>query len=185
MADIKSTITGVLRGSDTQKIRSFAFNGKGFAPGVFPILADMIDGGSIKAEHDSSKSGMAEYDYGTNTLYLGFNEATSLTRKALILHEATHAVYDMVSTKMSVADSESIAYIVQCQYARANNSDPSQRLTGNTPEKDKVFELAWEIAGKLLGGTKPSQTDYNSLVDAVSKHPYYMGKAAADAGFNG
>jgi len=185
MADVKTTIINVLMASDTQKIRSFSFGGKGFGPAVFPILKTFIDSGTIKAEYDSSKSGMAEYDYGNNTLYLGFTEATSLTQKALIIHEATHAVYDMVSTKMSVADSESIAYIVQCQYARANHSDPSQRLMGNTAAKDKVFELAWAIAGKLLAGEKPSLSECNDMRNAVSQHPYYMGKAAADAGFNG
>lgn len=185
MADIKTTVMDVLAGSDTQKIKSFSFGGKGFTPMVFPILKDMIKSGTISVVYDSSKSGMAEYDYGNNTLYLGFTEASSLTRKALILHEATHAVYDMVKQKMSVADSESIAYIVQCQYARANNPDPSQRLTGNTDAKDKVFELGWAIAGKLLAGEKPTLSEYNDMREAVSRHPYYMGKAAADAGFNG
>ena len=185
MADVKTMVMDVLTASDTQKIKSFSFGGKGFSPSVFPILKELVQSGAIKVEYDSSKSGMAEYDYGTNTFYLGFTEASSLTRKALVLHEATHAVYDMVKTKMSVADSESIAYIVQCQYAQANNSDPTQRLTGNTDAKDKVFELAWAIAGKLLAGQKPTLSEYNALREAVSRHPYYMGKAAADAGFNG
>ncbi|MEP6924551.1 MAG: hypothetical protein ABI954_08805 [Pyrinomonadaceae bacterium] len=185
MADVKSTIQSVLKGSDAQKMRSFVFNGKGFGPGALPILSNLMDLDVVKAEFDSSKSGMAEYDYGNNTLYLGFTEATSLTRKALIVHEATHACYDLLKTKMSVADSESIAYIVQCQYARANSSDPSQRLIGNTDAKDKVFELGWAIAGKILAGNSPTPSECNEMREAVSKHPYYMSKAAADAGFNG
>lgn len=185
MNDVETMVANVISSSDAQKIRSFSFAGKGFGPGVFGPLKSLMESGAIKAVFDSSKSGMAEYDYGNNTLYLGFTEASSLTRKALIIHEMTHACYDMVKTKMSVADSESIAYIVQCQYARANNPDPSQRLTGNTPEKDKVFEIGWNIAGKLLAGNTPSLEEYNSMRDAVSRHPYYAAKAAGDAGFNG
>jgi hypothetical protein len=185
MNDVETMVANVITGSEAQKIKSFAFAGKGFSPGVFGPLKALMESGAIKAVLDTSKTGMAEYDYGNNTLYMGFTEASSLTRKALIIHEMVHACYDMVKTKMSVADSESIAYIVQCQYARANNPDPNVRLTGNTTAKDKVFEIGWNIAGKLLAGEKPSLDEYNSMRDAVSQHPYYMGKSAADAGFNG
>lgn len=174
----------VLLSSDTQKMKSFSFGGVGFTPQVFPILANMI-GDKIKVEYDSSQSGRAEYDYGSNTLYLGFKSATTLSRKALIIHECVHAVYDAVSQKMSVADSESIAYIAQCQFARANNPNPDERLQSSDSAKDKVFELAWNLAGKILAGDKPSSTEKSDLRAAVSKHPFYMANSAHDAGFNG
>src|SRR5262249_23719195 len=143
--------------------------------------------GAIKAVYDDKKKGMAEYDYSSNTLYLGFTSTSELTKKALVVHEAVHAVYDLVKMKMSVADSESIAYIVQCQYARANNPNSQDRLMSQDKKKDKVFEIGWMIAGKLLGQDKSALTDddYKSMRDAVSQHPYYAAKAAGDAGFNG
>ena len=84
-------------------------------------------------------------------MYLGFKSATELTQKALVVHEAVHVVYDMVKMKMSVADSEAIAYIVRCQYARADSSGPDDRLFSADKKKDKFFEIGWRIAGKLLG----------------------------------
>jgi hypothetical protein len=118
-------------------------------------------------------------------LLLGFKATTELSKKALVVHEAVHAVYDMVKMKMSVADSESIAYLVQCQYARANNPNPEDRLFSTNKAKDKVFEIGWAIAGRILEGYSPSIDDCNRMRDAVSMHPFYSAKAAGDAGFNG
>lgn len=178
-------VVKVLVSGETQKMKPFSFGGVGFTPQVFFVLANMIKDDKIHIEFDSKQSGRAEYDYGTNTLYLGFTTASSLSKKALIIHECVHAVYDAVSQKMSVADSESIAYIAQCQFARANNPNPDQRLQSSDAAKDKVFELAWNMAGKILAGEKPTFAEKGELRDAVSQHPFYMGKSAHDAGFNG
>src|SRR5205085_1646278 len=112
----KKTVTGNLRDGDAQKIKSFSFGGIGFDAKTFPVLAGFIDRGSIKVEYDSAKDGMAEYDYSTNTIVLGFTWAVDEVKNALIIHECTHAVYDVAKSKMTTAISESIAYIVQCQY---------------------------------------------------------------------
>src|SRR6185369_9783864 len=119
----KNTVTGDLRDSDVQKIKSFSFAGIGFDPQTFPVLAGFIDRGKIKVEYDGNKDGMAEYDYTTNTIILGFTWCLDSVKDALIIHECTHAVYDVANTKMSVAVSESIAYIVQCQYLLVKRGD--------------------------------------------------------------
>jgi hypothetical protein len=189
MNDVETTVANILTGSEIQKINSFTFYGKHFTPTTFANIKSMIEAGFIKVVHDEKKVGMAEYDYASNTMYLGFKTTSELTKKALVVHEAVHAVYDMVKMKMSVADSESIAYIVQCQYARANSasSDPNDRLFSSDKKKDKVFEIGWRIAGKLLGKDSSPLTDedYRAMREAVSEHPYYAAKAAGDAGFNG
>jgi len=180
-------VANILGGSEIQKINSFTFYGKYFTATTFANIKSMIEGGFIKVTYDEKKSGMAEYDYTTNTIFLGFTSTTELSKKALIVHEAVHAVYDQVKMKMSVADSESIAYIVQCQYARANSPNPDERLMSPNKAKDKVFEIGWRIAGKLLGKDSSPLTDddYRSMREAVSQHPFYAAKAAGDAGFNG
>ncbi|MBK7707623.1 MAG: hypothetical protein IPN69_06665 [Acidobacteria bacterium] len=180
----KKTVTGDLRDSDVQKIKSFSFGGIGFDPKTFPLLADFIDRGQIKVEYDSEKGGMAEYDYKTNTIVLGFTWCLDSVKDALIIHECTHAVYDVAKTKMSTAISESIAYIVQCQYLLVKRGD-GKRLTSPNKAKDLVFELAWKIAAKLQNGQSVDLTDKSNLQEAVSKHPFYMGKSAGDAGFDG
>lgn len=187
MTEIETMVANVITSWEANKIKPFTFNGIWFGPGVFQNIKKLMESGVIKAEYDSSKSesGTAEYDYGNNTLYLGFTQATDLTKKALIIHEIVHAVYDMVKLKMSVATSESIAYIVQCQYAKANNPNPDQRLEGKTPAKDYVFYMAWILAGKILNGKSLTAEEIKGMCEAVSKHPLYMSNSAADAGFNG
>ena len=105
-------------------------------------------------------------------------------KDALIVHECTHAVYDVAKTKMSTAISEAIAYIVQCQYLLVKRGD-GKRLTSPSKAKDLVFELAWKMAAKIQQGAKPSLSEQNALQAAMAQHPYYMANAAGDAGFDG
>ena len=179
----KQTVLGILRDSDAQKIKPFSFGGIGFDPKTFPVLAGFIDRGQVRVD-DSEKDGMAEYDYRTNTIILGFTWTVDHVKEALIVHECTHAVYDVAKTKMSTAISEAIAYIVQCQYLLVKRGD-GKRLTSPARAKDLVFELAWKMAAKIQQGTKPSLSEQNSLQAAMAQHPYYMANAAGDAGFDG
>ncbi len=181
----KKTVTSNLRDGDVQKMKSFSLSGIGFDPRTFPVLADFIDRGKISVEYDSEKNGMAEYDYTTNTIIMGFTWALDEVKNALIIHECTHAVYDVAKTKMTTAISESIAYIAQCQYLVIKRGD-GKRLTSPNAAKDLVFKLAWSIAVNLvLKDTKPTQSEQGALITAISQHPFYMGKAAGDAGFDG
>jgi hypothetical protein len=183
----KQMIMTILNGSDLQKIKPFNIGAFQLNPLLLKNVASRITSGDIKVKYDDVKyKGWAEYDIDTNTFYLGFSTADNLSRKALIVHESTHAYFDMLgAAKMKVGDSEAAAYLAQCEYASANNPDPSQRLTSDKPERDKVFEVAWGMAGKLLGGTPPTPADFDQLRDAVSKHPFYNGKGDTLAGFNG
>jgi hypothetical protein len=179
----KQTVLGVLRDSDTQKIKPFSFGGIGFDPKTFPVLAGFIDRGQIRVD-DSGKDGMAEYDYKTNTIILGFTWTIDHVKDALIVHECTHVVYDVAKTKMSTATSEAIAYIVQCQFLLVKRGD-GKRLTSPSRAKDLVFELAWKMAAKIQQGGKPTLSEQNALQSAMAQHPYYMANAAGDAGFDG
>lgn len=178
------TVKNTLTDSDTQKIKTFSFSGIGFDIKTFPVLKTLIDNGKIKVEYDSTKNGMAEYDYKTNTIIMGFRFATVYTETALIVHECVHAVYDVVGQKMSTAISEAIAYIVQSQYIYAN-AGPGKRLSSKDANKDLVFKYAWAIAANIQEGKAIDKTDKSNLIAAVSAHPYYSKNATADAGFDG
>ncbi len=177
-------VKSVLNDSDTQKIKSFSFSGIGFDAKTFPVLAGFIDREQIKVEYDSSKDGSAEYDYKTNTIFVGFRFAGTYTNTALVVHECVHAVYDVAKTKMSVAISEAVAYIVQCQYVYAN-AGPGKRLSSQNSKKDAVFQQAWMIAASIQEGKPISMLEKNNLIAAVSEHPYYAKDAKSDAGFDG
>lgn len=133
-----------------------------------------------------SKVGGAEYDHGTDTFHLGFSSAATRTRKALIVHEAVHAALDMhTASSVTIAQSESLAYVVQCFYVREYTADPEMRLTDSNPLKDKVFELAWDMAATLGKGKQPDPLHWSALDSAVRRHPTYKKSAAKKAGFDG
>ena len=139
--------------------------GVGFDPITFPVLAGFIDRGKIRVD-DSGQDGMAEYDYTTNTIILGFTWCIDPVKDALILHECTHVVYDVANTKMSTDISEAIAYIVQCQLVMIKSGD-RKRLSSPNAAKDLVFELAWKIAVKLQQGVKTTATELSNLRAAI------------------
>lgn len=180
----KRMVKSVLNDSDTQKIKSFSFSGIGFDPRTFTVLAGFIDRDEIKVEYNSSLNGSAEYDYKTNTIFVGFRFAGTYSNTALVVHECVHAVYDVAKTKMSVAISEAIAYIVQSQYVYAN-AGPGKRLSSKNPQKDAVFQQSWMIAASIQEGKPLTMLDKNNLISAVSAHPLYAKDAKSDAGFDG
>ncbi len=185
MGDMETMVTTLITSPEAYNLKTFTFNGKTFNSGVFNQIKELINAGFIKVVYEEKRAGSAEYDTGNNTLYLGFPKCFDLGQKALLIHEIVHAVFDMVKMKMSVADSESIAYIVQCMYARMNNPDPSVRLQSSTKARDKVFETGWNLAGKIIAGQSLTFDDCNAMREAVSKHPFYMANASHDAKMNG
>jgi hypothetical protein len=181
---VENAVKNSITDSDTLKVKAFSFGGIGFDVRTFSVLKTIIDEGKIKVEYDSSKNGYAEYDYSTNTIYLGFLVAHDYERTALIIHECVHAVYDCVGQKMSTAISEAIAYIVQCQYVYAANG-PGKRLSHSNSTKDLVFKYAWAIAAAIQEGKAIDKLDKNNLISAISAHPFYAKNATSDAGFDG
>lgn len=184
----RQAIVNTLTGGGISVIKPFTIRGFTILNLNFSVVAINVSAGITKVRFDSSEVGMAEYDTGTNTFHLGFTDANSLSRKALIVHESVHAVCDLLKlATMDVGTSESAAYLAQCQYARGNSTDPDPdaRLFSEDEDKDRVFKIGWELAGRLLGGATPSSADYDRLRDAVNRHPYYRGKAGDSAQFNG
>ncbi len=184
----KQAVVGTLTGAGVYTVKPFTIRGFTLLNINFSLVALNVAAGITRVVYDASEVGMAEYDTGTNTFHLGFTDATSLSRKALIVHESVHAVCDVMNlATMDIGTSESAAYLAQCLYARGNSTDPDPdaRLYSDDEDKDRVFRVGWELAGTLLDGRTPSTADYDRLRDAVNRHPYYRGKAGDNARFNG
>jgi len=183
----KISTQSVLKGAGVSKLKSFTFDGYTFSPWILTHMAKEIDAGTLDVVYESKLNGKAIYNSTENRLYVGFWSAGSISRQALIVHEVTHAVMDFQAQKIDIAGSESIAYITQCMYARANSgsSDPDERLYSSNDAKDKVFEIGWRIAGKLIDGGSVDQTDVRDMRQAVSGHPEYASDATASAGYDG
>lgn len=182
----KKTVIDVISNKNIWVIKSYTLKGYYFNHLLFGPVIINISLGQILVKYDSNLSATGEYDMDHDTLYLKFTEAKTLSRKALVVHEVVHAFFDSVKeTKMKVRESEALAYIAQCQYARGNNPNPGQRLMSNNKTNDKVFEIAWDLAGKIQSGQKPTDKEYEKLMKAVDKHSNYKNNHNDNAGCNG
>lgn len=184
----RAAVLGVLMLPTVFVMKTFRVNGHEFKPAELSALAPLIASDRIHVKFDASVAGHAEYDTGTNTFHVAFTTATTLTRKALIVHEATHALCDFNNkSTMDIGESESMAYIAQCQIGRLlkTDPDPDVRLMDTPADKDKVFEVAWGIAGTLLGGGLPGAADITAMRNAVNIHPNYKNNVGNNAGYNG
>lgn len=147
----------------------------------------VIDGDISVVVDPALRSYEAEYDSGTDTFHLGFRRAVSTTQKALIVHEAVHAALDLrAASRLTVAESESLAYVVQCFFVREQTPDPdAERLSSEDPLKDRVYELGWAMAETLSKRVQPSSVEWLALDHAVRRHPKYRRTAGNRAGFDG
>lgn len=193
-----STVS-VLTGAGVKKMKYFTFDGFMFSPLYLAGLADEIGYNYLHVTQDSTKDGSSGYDAYTNTMYLTFSHASTIEQKGMVVHEATHAMFDFQGKKMTIATSESLSYIAQCMYVRLNGSfdptNPDDRLgswkensdTGEWVEtnRDGVFKEGWRIAGKVIAGENIDADDVRVMRNAVSTHPWYTSKAADTTDYNG
>lgn len=144
-----------------------------------------VESGMIPVKYDTSLGAGAEYDTGNNTIYLSFT-SNSLTRDALIVHECVHAAFDLDNLSAAKVDiSEASAYIAQCIIARQRSDDPTQRLMSDHEGSDKVFEIAWKIAGDVIASKGADSKDTDALREALKHHRHYGGHTNDNAGYNG
>lgn len=182
------SVVNVLLSERTKKIKPFTYGAYNFDPSSFDMLAgNMLYWQTPRVVHVPGARKEAGYNSDIEAFFFGFKSPQGRSQKALVIHEATHAIQDMQSAVMNIADSEVIAYITQCQYARVDSQDGLNRLYSDDAAKDKVFVLGWHIASKLQTNQTPTQEDYNELRAAVCASPMYAKNAAtppASTAFN-
>lgn len=170
----KNLVTTVLMNGGTAKIKHFTVGGFTIYPIYYQVLASRISlFDSVEVVYSQSYVNRARYIPGENKMIIGFQSTIPDLGKALVVHEATHAVCDMLKLSMKRGDSEAMAYIAQCQYWKANISN--DRLEGNVigDEDDLVFEAAWNIACAIQAGQSVPSTDYDKLQAALAANNSY------------
>lgn len=197
----KTSAVNVLSGGGVKNMKYFKFDNLMFSPIYLAGLADEVGYNYLHIEHDVSKDGSSGYDAYTNTIYLNFPIAGSIEQQGMVVHEATHAMFDFQGKGMDIVTSESLAYIAQCLYVRSNTTfdpnDPMDRLKsedkhGNLTIRDGVFSWGWYIAGKIIAGNSTPTAVYSVTADdvkgmkkAVETHPWYSSIAYNQTNFNG
>jgi hypothetical protein len=195
---VVSTIN-VLGGAGVRKMKYFSFDGFKFSPLYLGGLTDEIRYGYLFVE--SSDYSYNYYDAIKNTIYLKFTSAGTVQEQGMIVHEATHTMFDFQGKVMTVGVSEALAYITQCMYVRLHTSqdviDAGIRLSdldnaGHPTAKDGVFQYGWDIAGKIIASSSSatsvytvSEKDVQDMKNAVAANPNYKSNASNYTDFNG
>lgn len=170
---IRTELANLLKGQAVGKMKAFSLSGQALNGKVYNVLGEAIEKGVFNVSDAGNTDGAgAVYDTGTNTFEFKWSVLDRLTRRALAVHEATHAITDLLKTEIKILDGEGLAYVFQCQYAQ-QFANPGERLMSTTASKDKVFEVAWDIA-TTLRASYPNHSQIQELRKAIKAHPNYI-----------
>ena len=183
----KQTVLNTLSDLAIAKIR-FTIDSYHVSPGMYSKVAQLVGNGRIRVEYNWSVGTAAYYYPVENKIELGLTSASTLTKQAKIVHECTHAAFDVHRyARSTIATSEAAGFVAECLFARVKSpktDDPDYRIYSDDEKKDFIYELAWEIAGKILQGQTPKSRDYSALKEAVLTHPDYK-HGRSLSGWNG
>jgi|GEM_PF-2407193 len=180
---LKQAIINILSGPEVMKIVPFFIKSQLIASNHFAAVCRHLKEGNLKVKHYSAKPGMAYYEAETDTFYVDGN-GIDAWRKALIVHEAIHAINDIARINMDIATSEALSYVAQAQYLRGCLGSVRQLVSSNA-KMDKLFELAWSLATTLQIGKTPTEAEYDALRVAINESPEYLGTGASMTNFDG
>lgn len=169
---VREQLIGVLRNSDTQRIR-FTFSGTGGATisvdsTSFRRVAQALESNVARVNTGGVADGWAQYNSADNTFSIGAGEHWSRAFDALLVHESVHASFDLSRSRLSWLDNETAGYIAQGYYLR-NSGFPSTRLD----EMGLPF-AALQYVNRIAGG-RPSEASYwfDELRSSLNTTPQY------------
>ncbi len=178
---VKEQMMGILRNSDTSRIRftyrsgqvTATINGDTFrrvADGLASDHFHVVPG--RHADNMISYSAWADSSNNTeaNTFYLGNNQRSSRDFDALVVHEALHAFFDLTKLTIPWADNEAAAYIAQGFYLR-NSGYPESRMEPGEP-----YRVGYLIAGTIANGVDASSmmADLRQNLLSDSRYSHYI-----------
>ena len=149
-----------------------------YAPSMYRTIANLIVDGKIAVfEYDHGKEGEEEsvkkqrggtYKHKGNELLL-LRGQQPVHRRAVLIHEATHAIQDYLNVGKAVKYIEADAYIAQTLVY----------LTyGSKLKKTDLFKAAGKVAqGLRVPSPVVDSVAYDELVAAITVHPLYKEKA--------
>ncbi|MBA3447142.1 MAG: hypothetical protein H0T56_05985 [Pseudaminobacter sp.] len=119
--------------------------GRMFIPSSqYEWVAKAIEGGYISVVENPALSGSAVYHYGANRIDVpAYGGLPSLGQRALIIHECTHAIFDLRKMTSPVEESEGMAYVAQALYSRLNGA--TGRHVVSPDPADIVSWMAWQV----------------------------------------
>ncbi len=136
----------------------------------------------------ASKTIPMKYSSTSNRLVLNSQGTTgAVDMEGLIVHECTHAACDIGKIKLTVGDSEALAFVAQCLffYYRAEKDLKSGSVRPTFA--DPVLKAAWDVAMKVKEprSIDLSRADIQPLLTAIAGHKLYKDTYSKEMDYNG
>jgi hypothetical protein len=155
-------------------------------------VADAIKAGKIAVYHDphflmAKNQYSAFYDGGYNAMFVGFSDPDTVGRKAVIVHEAVHAVNDIKKRSSIVhIDDEAAAFTAQAMYIRGLGNRPPIRLKTKDTTIDDVYAASFAVADRIFGGMAHPTSEIDTLRDKIrAMGGDYATNADSTVGYDG
>jgi hypothetical protein len=193
----KQRVIAILRGEEAKRIRfTTATTSAGditISPTTFATVANAIEGHkilvSVKVPSDDDPGAQYNSDavppglgsvQGFSSGQLFVPPIVGREQERSVMHECTHAFFDLQSIDIKATEEEAVCYFVGALYERMTGL-PKWRW-GTQP----IYEQGYVAAGHLLhqyqvgvaGIPKVDDTDFRTLVLAVATDPFYFNRRA-------
>jgi len=173
----RQRVIRILRGHEAGRIRfTFPLGGGNFTVNrrTFARVAQAIVDNRIQVNVTTTfPAGVgAQYSGSTNTIltppvFGRWDEAT-------IMHECTHAAFDLASTSVSGMDEEAAAYVVGALYARMTGLRSSRWSPNHQEARAVVDHILHHYAVGARGVPAVDATAWNHIRMVVALHPIYF-----------
>lgn len=150
----------------------------------FLNIARAIEGGHIIVKADTTLTGSAEYNWGSNVIRVpaGWGNTPNLGNRALIIHECMHAIFDYRKMTTKVEEAEGFAYLVQALYGQVNGAN-GRHIVSADP-LDPVSWISWQLifdesrrlAVTLARTHWVSEDDASTLYTAIKGANFYRAR---------
>jgi hypothetical protein len=177
--DTRNRLLQVLRGPEAARIRfTFPFSGGTctIAPQSFQFVANAIDRGTVRLDitHDFPDGVAGQYVAGPPKV-LRIQPILGRVEEGLIMHECTHALFDLTRTAVTANQDEAASYVVDALYFRMTGL---QRPRWNAEPHATAGGVADDLLHDYAVGTRgipPLDVhDWNVLCLRVMLHPVYI-----------
>ncbi|WP_282610246.1 hypothetical protein [Pelagibius sp. Alg239-R121] len=149
-----SAIEKVLKDSKANKLVDFILGSIRVTPALIADVGTALSSGKIAVVVDPALAHNARYHAKLNQFQLKKNISTlDLLDRALLIHEATHAVNDMRKLGKTLnIDDEAAGYIAQALYLYGNHPVKTDRLKdAKNAAADKLYAAAYSAAVAIVG----------------------------------
>jgi hypothetical protein len=180
----RTQILHLLRGRETARIRfTFPFAGGTvtIGPGSFHYVAAAIELGKVRVDPTNvfpSPDVAGQYISGTPNV-LRVKPILGREEEGMILHECTHAVFDLTRTQVTANQDEAAAYVVDALYYRMTGL---RRPRWNAEPHATAGAVADALLSNYAAGTRGipvvDANAWNLLCGRVMLDPYYFGRPA-------